>query len=207
MTATTGPAQPTDRPVTAPPTLTGEPGSDPGIDPGRQTASAPLFTRTNMAIHVFGGLTRLALGWVFLWAFLDKTFGLGHSTESKDAWINGGSPTFGFLTFGATGPFTEFYNSIAGDAWADWLFMLGLLAIGVALILGVFVNLAAAAGALMLIMMWTAVLPPENNPIIDDHIIYALTLGVLACLGAGRFLGLGRRWERTQLVQKAPILR
>ena len=97
------------------------------------------------------------------------------------------------------------YNSIAGDAWADWLFLLGLLAIGVALILGVFVNLAAA-GALLLVMMW-AVVRPENNPFMDDHLIYALTLGLLAGLGAGRWLGLGRKWEQTTLVQKVPVLR
>lgn len=78
---------------------------------------------------------------------------------------------------------------------------------GVALTLGVFVNLAAAAGGLLLLLMWTAVLPPENNPVMDDHIIYALTLGLLACLGAGRWLGLGQWWERTPLVEKAPILR
>ena len=88
------------------------------------------------------------------------------------------SARIGFLSFGATGPFKGTYNSIAGDAWADWLFMLGLLTIGVALVLGVFVNLAAAAGALLLVMMWTAVLPPENNPFMDDHLIYALTLGL-----------------------------
>ena len=54
------------------------------------------------------------LGWVFLWAFLDKTFGLGFGTGldaetgvvdrfGDAAWINGGSPTLGFLNFGATG--------------------------------------------------------------------------------------------------------
>lgn len=95
-----------------------------------------LFTPHEHGYPPFGGLTRPALGWVLLCAFLDKTIGLGYSTESRDAWTNGGSPTFGFLTFGATGPFEEFYNSIAGDAWADWLFMLGILAIGVALIVG-----------------------------------------------------------------------
>jgi thiosulfate dehydrogenase [quinone] large subunit len=165
------------------------------------------MTRNTQAGHLFGGLARISLGWVFLWAFLDKTFGLGFATPSKDAWIEGGSPTSGFLEFGAAGPFKGVYNSIAGAAWADWLFMLGLLAIGVALILGVAMYLAAGGGALLLILMWTAVLPPENNPVMDDHIIYALTLGLLASLGAGRWLGLGHWWERMPLVQKAPILR
>ena len=81
--------------------------------------------------------------------------------------------------------------------------MLGLLAIGVALILGVFVNLAAArrlaAGDDV-----DRAFPPENNPFMDDHLIYALTLGLLAGLGAGRWLGLGRKWEQTTLVQKVP---
>jgi thiosulfate dehydrogenase [quinone] large subunit len=170
-------------------------------------AAAPVVRDHAAAIRITGGLARIALGGVFLWAFLDKMFGLGRSTASKDAWIDGGSPTFGFLSFGAAGPFKGVYNSIAGDAWADWLFMLGLLGIGVALLLGVFMNLAAGAGALMLLLMWTAVLPPENNPVLDDHIVYALTLGLLALLHAGRWLGLGDRWERMPFVQKSPILR
>jgi thiosulfate dehydrogenase [quinone] large subunit len=172
----------------------------------QKAVSTPGLSRQSTAIHVFGGLARISLGWVFLWAFLDKTFGLGNATESKDAWVNGGSPTFGFLSFGAAGPFKGLYNSIAGDAWADWLFMLGLLTIGVALMFGVLMNLAAGAGALLLILMWTAVLPPANNPVIDDHIIYALTLGLLAALGAGRWIGLGSRWEQTPIVQRAPAL-
>jgi thiosulfate dehydrogenase [quinone] large subunit len=159
------------------------------------------------AVAITAGLTRLSLGWVFLWAFLDKTFGLGHETAKADAWINGGSPTFGFLNFGAAGPFKDFYNSIAGDAWADWLFMIGLAGIGVALILGVFVNIAAVSGALMMVLMWTAVLPPENNPFMDDHLIYGAVLVLLALLGAGRYLGLGAYWERLGFVKKAAIWR
>lgn len=207
MTATTQPVEPANEPATAPPVAANEPLGKPEENRSRNDTDALLFTRTNMAIHVFAGLTRITLGFIFLWAFLDKTFGFDRGTASKDAWVNGGSPTFGFLTFGATGPFEKAYGSIAGDGWADWLLMIGLLAIGVALVLGVFMNLAAASGALLLMLMWTAVLPPENNPAIDDHIVYALVLGLLACLGAGSFLGLGRRWEQTPLVQKAPILR
>jgi thiosulfate dehydrogenase [quinone] large subunit len=159
------------------------------------------------AVQITAGLVRLALGGTFLWAFLDKTFGLGHETAGKDAWVNGGSPTEGFLAFAAAGPFKGFYNDMAGQAWADWLFMIGLLGIGVALILGVFVNLAAASGALLLFLMWTAVLPPENNPFMDDHLIYAGVLVLLALMGAGRWLGLGASWERLPFVKRSPILR
>lgn len=36
---------------------------------------------------------RLTTGFIFLWAFLDKLFGLGFSTPSERAWINGGKPS------------------------------------------------------------------------------------------------------------------
>src|SRR3546814_5818912 len=36
---------------------------------------------------------RVGVGSVFLWAFLDKLFGLGYSTPSERSWLNGGSPT------------------------------------------------------------------------------------------------------------------
>ncbi len=161
----------------------------------------------NRGVALLAGLTRLSLGWVFLWAFLDKTFGLGHETASKDSWLNGGSPTKGFLAFAATGPFKGLYNDIAGQTWADWLFMLGLLGIGAALLLGVFMNLAAWAGTVLLVLMWTAVLPPENNLFMDDHLIYALVLLTLAAMGAGRWLGFGAWWENQDVVQKHPVLR
>ena len=153
------------------------------------------------------GLTRLALGWTFLWPFFDKAFGLGHETASADAWVNGGSPTSGFLGHATAGPLSDFYQGMAGHAWADWLFMLGLLGIGTALILGVAMRFAVIAGAALLIMMWSAVLPPENNPFMDDHIIYALTLGVLYFGNAGRTLGLGSLWENLPLVKRQPVLR
>ena len=151
--------------------------------------------------------TRLALGWTFLWAFIDKAFGLGRATPAEGAWIDGGSPTEGFLGNAPVGPFQDFYNGIAGDAWADWLFMIGLLAIGVALVLGVAMRIAAGAGALLLVMMWSAVLPPANNPFMDDHLIYALVLVVLALASAGRTLGLGKVWERIPLVERYEILK
>ena len=154
------------------------------------------------AYRVTLAVTRIALGWIFLWAFLDKLFGLGHETPSKGAWINGGSPTEGFLGHATKGPFADIYQNIAGAGWADWLFMAGLAGIGTALIVGVAMRFAAVAGATLLVMMWTAVLPPDNNLFMDDHIIYALVLIGLAAVGAGNTLGLGERWMRTAVVQR-----
>lgn len=183
------------------------------------TASNPANddTHRSSALDKVWAVTRISLGWVFLWAFLDKTFALGFATGRAEdgsidfmgdaAWISGGSPTNGFLSFGTKGPFAEFFQSFAGAAWADWLFMLGLLGIGVALILGIGMRIGAVAGAVMLVLMWMAsAIWPDNNPFMDDHLIYAMVLIGLAMADAGKTWGLGRWWQQTELVEKYPIL-
>jgi thiosulfate dehydrogenase (quinone) large subunit len=171
---------------------------------------------TRAAGLVLGAL-RIVVGWTFLWAFVDKLFALGYATGvdpgtgavdrfGDAAWIHGGSPTEGFLAFGADGPFTDLYHNIAGDAWADWLFMAGLLGIGVSLMLGVFMRLGTISGVVLYLLMWSVVLPPDNNPITDDHTIGALVMAVLGLYAAGRYLGFGRWWERQPLVQRFPVL-
>lgn len=172
-----------------------------------ETTAPTTGTPRERAVRYLLAGIRLALGWIFLWAFIDKLFGLGLATESKNAWINGGSPTEGFLTFGVAGPFKDVYAGIAGAAWADLLFMAGLAGIGVALLLGIGMRAAAVAGGLLLVLMWTAVLPPENNPFMDDHLIYAAVLAVLALVDAGDTWGLGRVWARLPIVQRMRWLR
>ena len=125
-------------------------------------------------------MLRLAMGFIFLWAFFDKVFGLGFATTSEQAWINGGSPTSGFLTFAAKGPFANIFHALAGVAVVDWLFMLGLLFIGLTLLFNKYVKWGCLAGSLMLVLMYLALLFPANNPMIDDHIIYILVLALIA---------------------------
>lgn len=148
-------------------------------------------------------VTRIALGFIFLWAFLDKTFGWGFATPAARAWVNGGSPTSGFLK-GVEGPFASFFNGLSGNVLIDWLFMLGLLGIGVALILGVGLRIAAISGTAMLVMMWMAAMPMTNNPVLDDHIIYALVLWVIAF--GRRELSLADWWLSKPAVKKQPWL-
>jgi thiosulfate dehydrogenase [quinone] large subunit len=62
---------------------------------------------------------RIIMGLTFLWAFFDKTLGLGYSTTSVQAWINGGSPTKGFLAHVYVGPMQDVLRSWAGAGWAD----------------------------------------------------------------------------------------
>ncbi|PRY59986.1 DoxX family membrane protein [Glycomyces artemisiae] len=174
--------------------------------PATESTITPAAAAHHRVDYVWAVL-RIALGWVFLWAFLDKTFGLGFATERDASWLNGGSPTEGFLSFGTKGPLADFYQGMAGSAFADWLFMAGLLGIGLALVLGIGMRIAAAAGALLLVLMWSAALWPENNPFMDDHLVYAGLLIGLAMTHAGDTLGLGKAWAATGIVARNPWLK
>jgi len=173
----------------------------------RPHLTAPTPLTESVAARYVWAAARLSLAWVFVWAFLDKTFGLGHATPSAKAWIDGGSPTEGFLKNSPKGAFAGFYNDLAGQGWADWLFMIGLAGIGVALALGIGMRIAAVAGALLLVLMWSAVLPPANSIFMDDHLIYAILIVGLALVSAGDTIGLGRRWGRLEIVRRYPILK
>jgi len=160
---------------------------------------------------------RLVLGFEFLWAFLDKTFGLGYSTPHARAWVRGGSPTSGFLKGAEAGPFQGVFRSLSGVPGIDWLFMAGLLGIGVAFLLGVALRPAAFFGVVMLALMWAAVWVPakvvggqpsgSTNPLVDDHIVSIFGFIVVAAFarwGAGY---LGRRWNALPVVHDRPWLR
>ncbi|MGD9960766.1 hypothetical protein [Nocardioides sp.] len=168
---------------------------------------------------------RIGFGLTFLWAFFDKLLALGFSTgaitddagartgidffANDAAWLNGGNPTEGFLAFGvpANNPFQSMFNSMAGDAWVNVLFMAGLLGVGITLTFGIGMRLGTIAGALMYLLMWTASLPLENNPVIDDHMLGLLSMIVLGLSAAGNTWGLGNAWSKTSLVRRAPLLR
>jgi thiosulfate dehydrogenase [quinone] large subunit len=176
-----------------------------GHTSGQATEATTVTITSGGAIAI--ALLRLSIGFVFLWAFFDKLFGLGYATPSERAWIHGGSPTKGFLSHVDVGPFQSAFNSIAGTWWADTLFMLGLLGIGLAVMLGVFMNVSAIAGTLMMVLMWAAEWPlaqftstgeasGSTHPFMDYHLIYALVLIVLAVIGAGRYFGIAPWWAR-----------
>jgi thiosulfate dehydrogenase (quinone) large subunit len=161
----------------------------------------------------WSGVVRILLGFTFLWAFLDKNFAWGFSTTK--AWMFGtgdGNPTAGFLKFGANpnGPLHDFFTNLAPSSPSgiiNWLFMGALLGAGLGLMLGVGMRISCIGASLLLLSMFLAVAPwakyedkggstvASNNPLLDEHIIYAATLMVLMFICAGRYWGLGRMWE------------
>lgn len=120
------------------------------------------------------------MGLIFLWAFVDKLFGLGFSTASENAWIAGGSPTSGYLMNATRGPFSEVFQSLAGNMLIDWIFMLGLLGVGTAFIIKKYMMFAAISGSIMMMLMWFSAFPPRTNPLLDYHIVYVFALLVIA---------------------------
>jgi thiosulfate dehydrogenase [quinone] large subunit len=176
------------------------------------------------------GLLRITTGFLFLWSFLDKAFGLGFDTgRAQDgsitffghgtAWLRGGSPTAPVLLFGTRGPLKGFYQWLGGcgvtggvpacthTAWLDWGFMLSMVAIGVGLMLGIGSRLACVGGMIWMVFLYTATdIWPLYNPVVDLHVLVFLALLAVAFADAGRYVGLARRWRRTRLVRAVPIL-
>ena len=86
--------------------------------------------------------------------------------------------------------------------------MLGLLGVGIALTLGAGMRLARRRRR--------ADVPDDverraparrTTPLIDEHVLGAITLVTLALLNAGNAWGLGRWWSSTALVRKHPVLK
>ena len=162
-------------------------------------------------------VTRILVGFIFLWAFLDKLIGLGFTTcrdketnavdvMCDNAWLSGGAITKGYLG-SSTGPLDDFFISLGGQRWTDWIFMIGLAAIGVALMLGIGTKIAAWSGVAMLAMMYVSHAWPGavygTNPVVDYHVIYAVAGVATVYVELQRqSIGIGNWWRKLAIVQK-----
>lgn len=154
-------------------------------------------------------MLRVALGGVFLWTFLDKLLGLGRSTPHERAWIAGGAPSQGYMRNGAQGPLADMFADAAGTV-TDVLFMAGMLGMGLALLLGVGLRVAAGATVAMMALLYLSAWPfPVGSQtfLLDDHVVYAAAAVALAACGAGATWGLGARWAAIPFVARRPWLR
>lgn len=145
---------------------------------------------------------RILIGWTFMWPFLDKLFGLGYGTAAEAAVINGGAPAQGYMVNATSGPFREVFVWMAETfgGLADFLFMFGLFGVGLAMMTGAGLKVAAWGGAVLMAFMYLAALPIGQadagftNPITDSHWIEAIVLLVAAYSLSGDTWGLGRWW-------------
>ena len=147
------------------------------------------------------GILRILIGFYFFWAFIDKLFGFGFGTPSERAWLNGGSPVTGFLTGSIEGgnPFASVWEFLISDGVVtitNVLFMVGLFAIGLSMILGIGQKVYTVAASAMYFFMYLAALPISSNPIYDDHLLMIFVFIVLLGMRAGDYIGLGKTWEK-----------
>jgi len=123
-------------------------------------------------------LLRVSLGMVFFYAGITKV-------------INPQWSAAGYLRGAAQ--FSSFFSWLASDTMlplVNFLNEWGLTLIGAALLLGIGVRLAGFAGAAMMVLYYLPLgflHPNEHALIVDEHIVYAAGLLVLAAYNAGSF--------------------
>jgi thiosulfate dehydrogenase [quinone] large subunit len=156
-------------------------------------------------------LTRVTVGWVFLYAGLEKLFG----AEPFSA--------VGFLKFGTIGttsaqvaegtvvnPTHDFWVALAGNGTllplVNFLVVFGEVAIGAALILGIATRFASIMGALMMTLFWVAAWDFAFG-VIEYHSLLAIVTLALGIMGAGEFYGFAAIVDRSPVVQRLPQLR
>ena len=175
----------------------------------RSTVTEPVV-RSAAGRKILAAL-RIVIGFNFFWSFLDKLLGLNYTTAAENAWIQGGSPTQGYLMGASDGWLGPMWEALAGNVVLDIVFMLALLGLGVAALTGAGLRIAAVAGVLLSIGFYLSQLPLEagaaTNPITTAHWYYFLLFLLFPFLDAGRTWGVANIWERFSIVQKNPWLR
>ena len=144
-------------------------------------------------------LLRVSLGWMMLYAGVTKIIDPQWSAEGYLK----GAKTFAWFFESLTNPgilpLVNFLN--------EW----GLTLLGLSLILGIGVRLSSVLGAGLMMLYYFPILDfPYPNPhsfIVDEHIIYAVALLVLASMRAGRVWGLENWCANLPICKKFPKLR
>lgn len=139
-------------------------------------------------------LLRFTMGWIFVYSGFDKLL-----TDFSAG---------GYLANATKGPLAGWFQGLASNPTAlnviDPLVVWGQILIGLALVFGVLTRWALLWAAAMMFMFYISAFPPENNPFMDDHLVYILLFGVLGALGAGRIIGLDYLIEKLPLVKRIP---
>lgn len=136
----------------------------------------------NAASRVLLFLLRLSMAWVFLYAASHQVF-----ANWSVAGFLGSTKTFHALFAPFTAPLPAAILTV--------LVGYGHLAIGLSLLSGLLVRVSSIFGIALMLLYWMAhmnfpYISDTNNFLIDEHIVYALILGLLIAQHAGHVLGL-----------------
>lgn len=146
---------------------------------------------------------RVGMGWFFLYSGLTKVF--------DPTWPANAA---GYLTHAVA--FSSFYAWFATPELLPLVSILnswGQVFLGLSLIFGLFVWLSSILGAALMLLYYFPVFHfphPANikyEYLIDDHILYALTLLVLGAVRAGRVVGLDSWCSTLPICSRFPRVR
>lgn len=140
---------------------------------------------------------RLVMGWVMLSAGWGKLTG-GFSAYGYLANVDPASP--------ASGVFGTMAESAAMMAAVDVIVPVTQVLIGVALLAGAFVRLAAFGAAIQMVMFYFGSWDVAGG-FVNSQLVYAVVFATLGALAAGRILGMDRIIEAHRIVRERPILK
>ena len=151
-----------------------------------------------MRIYIF--LLRIALGVLFFYAGITKVLNPNWSAAEYLKGAKTLPEVYQFLMQPEILPIINFIN--------EW----GLTLLGVSLLLGVFVRLSTKLGALLMLLYYIPILKfpyvGTNSFLVDQHIIYILSLLLLGAAKAGRVVwGLEEWCSNLPICSKYPKLR
>ena len=131
-------------------------------------------------------LLRVSLGWLMFYAGITKVL---DPKWSAAGYLKPAKTFAGFYQWLLQPDILPAVNFV--NEWA-------LTLLGVSLILGAFIRFSAPLGAVLMLLYYFPILefpyPNAHAFIVDEHIIYAVALLVLASLRAGDFWGLGKKF-------------
>ncbi|HSD66996.1 MAG TPA: DoxX subfamily [Vicinamibacteria bacterium] len=143
-------------------------------------------------------LLRTLVGWHFLYEGFVKLL--------WPAWTRAGVPLGRFSSVGylrsSTGPLADLFRALADASWLPWIDLLmawSLLLVGLALMLGLFTQLACAGAIALLALFYLSWLPTRgvyepgtegNYLLVNKNLVEAAAVFVVLVFRTGRIAGL-----------------
>ncbi len=158
-----------------------------------------LNTEMHSSSVLFLILLRVIMGGMMLFAGLSKYVGDGFDASGYLMNVDAASPVSGIYAWMASIPVV--IDSI------NIIIPLTQVLIGVALITGAMVRLAAFGGAIQMLMFYLGGWEGEILAMFDYTLIYAILFFAIGSFAAGRVLGIDKKLEQLNLVKKYPKLK
>ncbi|ELZ36183.1 DoxX family protein [Halorubrum saccharovorum DSM 1137] len=171
---------------------------------GGEIGGVTLLGKAHSLSALFIVLLRATIGGMILFAGLGKVSQWPFDAAGYLANVGSASPVSGlYAAMASNAALMEIVNVIVPVTQ---------VLIGVALIAGAFVRLAALGGAMQMTLFYLGGWSGDALALFDSTLVYAIVFLTVAAFGAGRVLGLDAYIERFEvggqaLVEKFPALR